>query len=1221
MMRSRNVFYWIAGVAGGVLLLLGLLLLTAPLFINLDSIHRRIEARFHQETGGQGTFRKLDLHFLPRPHAVIRGGKLSFPGRESLAFEALTVYPRLLPLLTGAFLPARILLTSPRTDIDLASNKKGKPVTATFPSSAGGLEIPSEFSKWMNKTDGLVIQVENGRLNLATRENPAVQFSDMDLSARHTGGILTLELTCASSFFQHMDLKGQLELASSKTKGALTLTGFKPGQLPNNPLHPGPIRLEDGVTDLQINFEGMGLESLKAHINLSAPSLKLSRGPKTITLKGVHMAGGIRSGKGSLVVSLSDMTLDEPSMSVSGVFKMDEDVPLASIHLEGKDVDVSGLRSRALDLAGDISVVENIFEVIIDGNVPSISVSASGKSLADLGRLDGYTITGQMRGGKVSLADLGFLLADVDGTALISRGILSGQRLRATLGHIEGKEGILTVALAKGATPFRLDIQVDADLAEVHPILKRLITEGAFAEDLRRVRSIEGQATARLLLNEKKKGLLVDVDCASCRLKAAYGSLPYPVIVKKGKVRYSGTHVRFRHLKGTFGQSKFFLESGLFDWQNEPLMDIGSAKGTVVLEQIYPLFTTAKGENQWLEKLDAIKGLVSVNSLALKGPLKSPAAWQYQTDIQVRDLTLNSSFFPGPVTASKARVKADTKGLRFSDAQIRILDSAFGMTGKLEGSPNSPEGLETTLSGTLGPQGMQYLNETLEVPEDFFLRTPLTIQSGRFRWVKSGGVSLKSDVLFPHGPNVSMDVSQSLAKLNIRKLVVEDHATKASFSMLAHEELVDLHFSGKFQKSTLDGLFLKNRFLNGWIKGDLSARILPKQSFSTSAEGFLKGEDIPLYGIAMPGNIEGFSLKTEGQMLRVDSVRMVLDQNRLVMSGDADLSMQDPRFDMNISTRNVDLDKIIAFLKKSDDTAVNKKDEDPWHLPVRGTAHLMWDSLKIGGYTWQPFQGEITVDPDGVRVAVENARLCGISSPGSLRVKRDGIEISFRLKAEKSDLNRCITCLTKKRVIADGTFDLDGKIQGKGNWGNLFHNLEGPILFSTVDGHVKQDPALAGIISVLSVTDIFQGKLPAFEKEGFHYDLVRIKGNFKDGKLHIHDGVLNSPAMDLVFKGEMDLLNGRLNIDMLASPFTLTDRLIRFIPVAGYILGGTLISVPVRIEGPLEKPKVRILPLSEIGSGIWGIMKRTLETPVKLIEPLAGEEKRAKDKEDESIFW
>ena len=105
MTRGRKAFFWVGAQfwygAGGVLLLLCVLLLSAPLIINLDSVHREIEARFDQETGGQGTFQKLDLYFLPKPHAVIRGGKLSFPGKENLVFEALTVYPKLLPLFKG----------------------------------------------------------------------------------------------------------------------------------------------------------------------------------------------------------------------------------------------------------------------------------------------------------------------------------------------------------------------------------------------------------------------------------------------------------------------------------------------------------------------------------------------------------------------------------------------------------------------------------------------------------------------------------------------------------------------------------------------------------------------------------------------------------------------------------------------------------------------------------------------------------------------------------------------------------------------------------------------------------------------------------------------------------------------------------------------------------------------------------------------------------------
>jgi len=1166
-------------------------------------VHREIEARFDLESGG----------------------KLSFPGRDTLVFEALTVYPRLLPLLKGKFLPSRIQLSSPRTNIDLTSAKNDQPSSILFTDTVGKWEIPPGLQTWINKTDGIKIRIENGLLNLITsgpifKNGASFQFSNINISAEQSAGNLALQLTCASNFFEHMILKGQIETASLKTKGDLTLSGFKTGELPNNLKNHKAVALEDGLVDLQMNFEGMGLENLKAHVNLSAPALTLLRDQRRITLKGAKIQGDIQFGKDILVVSLSHMTLDYPRMDLSGtrlkLGKNEKDGPRVSIQLEGKDVDVPAVRSCAMTLADDISPVKNIFAVIKDGYVPSISVDAQGKTLADLGNLNNYDIKGHMRKGKISLANPKLNLTDVEGSALISNGILRGQRLLAKLGKINGKNGILTVALKDNAAPFYLNIQVDADLAEAHSVLKGLVKKGAFSEMLHNIRSIDGRAAAKLKLDETKSGLQVDVNCSSCRLKAHYQPLPHPITVEKGGFHYQRNHIRLRELAGTYGRSEFLLASGLFDWQDEPRMEITSAKAAVFLEQIYPLFSTMEVPGKWLKELDDIKGRLAFHSLAVKGPLKTPALWQYQTDFGVENLFLNASFLPGPLTAQKARVQANTGGIRFSNAEISILDADFNMAGRSAGPVTEIRKFETTLSGTLGPQGIQYLYETLKMPEDFLLRTPMTIQSGRAIWVKGSEVSFDGNLFFPEGPAVTLDVSYGPTKLNIRKLLLEDNATRATLGLLAHEELVDIAFSGKLRKSTLDRIFVKNPVLDGWIEGDISARILPQQSFSTSAEGSLKGEGIPVYGVGLPATIEAFSLHAEGQQLRVDSARMALYENRLVISGSADLSTENTRFDVDISTDNVNLDKILAFLKESDtDSASN--DKDPWSFPIRGTAHLMWDSLKIGGYTWHPFQGEITVDTDSIRVAVENSKLCGIDSPGVLRFNQDGIALAFGLKAEKGDLNQTLTCLTQKRVVAEGTFDLNGKIEGKGNWNNLFKKLEGPFVFSSADGHVRQDPALAGVISVLSVTDIFQGKLPSFEKEGLLYDLVRIKADLKDGKIRIHEGVMNSSAMDLVVQGDMDLLNDQLNLNMLASPFTLTDRLIRLIPIAGYILGGTLISVPVKVNGPIENPKVRILPLSELGSGMWGIMKRTLETPVRMVEPLVGKGK----KQNEATFW
>ena len=50
---------------------------------------------------------------------------------------------------------------------------------------------------------------------------------------------------------------------------------------------------------------------------------------------------------------------------------------------------------------------------------------------------------------------------------------------------------------------------------------------------------------------------------------------------------------------------------------------------------------------------------------------------------------------------------------------------------------------------------------------------------------------------------------------------------------------------------------------------------------------------------------------------------------------------------------------------------------------------------------------------------------------------------------------------------------------------------------------LKQDPALARVLSLLNVTDIFKGKLPTLKNEGLCYDLIRIKANLQDGKIRI----------------------------------------------------------------------------------------------------------------------
>ena len=77
-MKVEKVFYWIGGIAGVILVLLCAFVLAAPYWVNLESVQQQIETRVKAETGGRATFDRVNISFLPRPHAVINNGALTF---------------------------------------------------------------------------------------------------------------------------------------------------------------------------------------------------------------------------------------------------------------------------------------------------------------------------------------------------------------------------------------------------------------------------------------------------------------------------------------------------------------------------------------------------------------------------------------------------------------------------------------------------------------------------------------------------------------------------------------------------------------------------------------------------------------------------------------------------------------------------------------------------------------------------------------------------------------------------------------------------------------------------------------------------------------------------------------------------------------------------------------------------------------------------------------
>jgi len=145
---------------------------------------------------------------------------------------------------------------------------------------------------------------------------------------------------------------------------------------------------------------------------------------------------------------------------------------------------------------------------------------------------------------------------------------------------------------------------------------------------------------------------------------------------------------------------------------------------------------------------------------------------------------------------------------------------------------------------------------------------------------------------------------------------------------------------------------------------------------------------------------------------------------------------------------------------------------------------------------------------------------------------------------------------------------------------------------------------LSRILNYLSVTEVLRGELPDLHKEGFRYRSLAIRGQVNDGKFQLEEATMDAPSMGMAANGEADFVRRQANLQVLVSPFGTVDAVVRKIPVLGYILGGTLVSIPVAVRGSFDDLKVTPLEPSAVGNELLGIVGRTLKAPVHVISPI-----------------
>jgi hypothetical protein len=436
---------------------------------------------------------------------------------------------------------------------------------------------------------------------------------------------------------------------------------------------------------------------------------------------------------------------------------------------------------------------------------------------------------------------------------------------------------------------------------------------------------------------------------------------------------------------------------------------------------------------------------------------------------------------------------------------------------------------------------------------------------------------------------------------------LKDARGKGSLALRARGRILEGSFAGTLHGGMLAALLKTPPALSGEVAGDLRFDVDLDRWRHASVEGTLQGAAVDLAWLTgRPLVIERFALAADRSRLRIDELLVKLGEQSATLRGDLRQSEAGPVIDAHIESPGILLD---AFLPdaKAEAPQPPAATAKLWPLPVTGRIALRADHVQYKRYRVAPLVADLLLEAERAHVEVKEAQLCGIASPLTVDARPGTWDVAVRVAMQRQPVEAVARCLTSERVQIDGEADFQAILRTHGPAAQMLRNLEGTIAGEVRDGRVQKFALIGNILSARSVADItaLAEEGAGKRQEGFPYHRLAFKGKFRDGQFVLEEGAFDSDAVGMAANGTIRLSDLDSKLTVLVAPFSRLDRLVRKIPIIGYVIGGALTSVPVGVSGDIRDPLVVPLGPRAITSELVGIFQRTLKLPAQLVAPAA----------------
>jgi len=1220
MSSGKRIFFRFFGGILVFLVLLATLLFLLPLLSRQEWSREKIAKEASALVGGAIEIQTADLSYWPHPHITIQGARFTFPGTASGTIRSLTAYPRIIPLFWGEVRISELRVEAPAFAVTIPEKPANAPEKEEDASAYTSLEekLRSVLDKMARSAPNLRLVLTAGQMDVSGRGFPPLSFREIEGSAVLPPSGPDLDLSCTGTLWEHGSVKGVFQAKSLSGSGRIVLKGFRPHLLSGYLFPESGSGISDSDIDLDLRVDADGWAKMRAEGNVSLSRMALHRGKRRLELTGGTVRGTLDRDGEKITVALTQFSLDSPRLLLSGNISLDGESRGSRADAQARQVDIASVREHALALAGDVPLVADIFSIVKAGTIPVLVFHAEGETADDLWQLDNMEFTGRILEGKV-IADAGSTILIIDrvrGNLALSRGFLTASNLDGSMGKIVAHGGTLRMGLLGADPPFHLETDVSVDAAELPRLLTSLITSESFREEMSRVEGLKGYASGRLVLGETVNSIQVTVKVDAMSLSAKYERLPYPLTVSGGRLLYRGDEISVTGAQGEMGKSTFSDLSWTVRMTEPTSLEVRSGTFRLSLDELYPWARETEGLRKSLPEIRDMGGIATLSLSRLEGPAFSPAEWRFNASGNVERLSLTTPSVPGTIDVASGNYRATQETLFFEDLRTKFLDGSVSVSGSLDDYRKDTRRGVATVSGRLGPEAIRFLHDRGKIPPDFLVRSPLEASGVHLEWQKVALVALSGDFVIGNGPKVSVDLLHPPGEWMVRNLSVRDEDSKASLSLHWKPGSLDFDFEGHLSRETVNRIFVSGSPPDSWLKGDFRASLRPDQPMHFTAHGTLEGKNLHfLQWLGIPVFVDSISLSAEGSRLAVQAARITVGDSHLLFKGEANGSLDGLTFEMDASTAGLDWENLRDAFESPE-----TKNESPgtewgtgelaWGVPLSGTVKLQAGYFRYGRHTVEPAAAEIVFGKSGVTLTATEAAYCGIPFTGTLRSTSGEMSFEIRPNAKEGDVDSVYDCLTDDEGRITGRFDLAGEITGRYRKGeDPVRSLHGHLKYAARNGRIYGTPIYTRIFSFLNLTELFQGKIPDMVTEGLDYTSNSVQGDLRDADFTITEYVLDGSSIDVVGEGRVNIDTRECDITMLVAPFTTMNYVIRKIPLLGYILGGSLVEVPVKVSGTTGDPKVSLLEPEAVGKNLLGIVKRVFLLPVELIRPLLPGEK------------